>query len=275
VSGELRRSSSARAVVVSLRARRATNLVSAATLQRIAPSGRSLLVGFAIIALALGAYGLARETPMFAIQRIEIRGADPAAAAAVRKALVPLEGESLLALGRAEVARRAQALPYVVSAAYDRAFPHTLRVTIVEEQPLAVLHRGGDLFLVSARARVIRPLAPRALLELPRIWAGRATDVSLGETLDGDPGAAVQALLPLRRVRFPVGITSADAANGQLFLHLRTGLELRLGDSRDLPLKLSIARQIVPTLAAESGSYLDVSVPERPVAGTANHQVGG
>jgi len=177
--------------------------------------------------------------------------------------------------GRGEVARRAQALPYVVSAAYDRDFPHTLRVSIVEEQPVAVLHRGDELFLVSARGRVIRPLAPRTLLELPRIWVDRGTDVSLGETLDGDAGSAVQALLPLRRLRFPVRIATAAASDGQLVLHLRSGLELRLGDSRDLPLKLSIARQIVPTLASGSATYLDVSVPERPVSGTSNRQVGG
>jgi cell division protein FtsQ len=249
--------------------------VSADALQRIAPSGRSLLVGFAIVLVAVGAYAVARETPMFAIQRIEIRGADPTAATAVRKALAPLDGTSLLALGRGEVARRAQALPYVVSASYDRAFPHTLRVTIVEERPVAVLHRGDDLFLVSARGRVIRPLAARALPELPRIWVSRGTDVSLGATLDGDAGAAVAALVPLRRIHFPMRIATAEATDGQLFLRLRTGLELRLGDSRDLALKLSIARQIAPTIAGGSGAYLDVSVPERPVAGDRDSQVGG
>jgi cell division septal protein FtsQ len=162
-----------------------------------------------------------------------------------------------------------------VSASYDRAFPHTLRVTIVEERPVAVLHRGDDLFLVSARGRVIRPLAGNALPNLPRIWVPRGTDVSVGATLGGDPGAAVAALVPLQRLHFPVRVATAEASDGQLFLRLRTGLEMRLGDSRDLPLKLSIARQIAPTIAAGAGTYLDVSVPDRPVAGGSNSQVGG
>ena len=85
---------------------------------------------------------------MFAIRTIDVRGADPATAAAVRDALARLNGTNLLSLGRGEVARRADALPAVVSATYDRAFPHTLRVTVVEERPVAVLHRGKDLFLV-------------------------------------------------------------------------------------------------------------------------------
>ena len=239
------------------------------------PSGRSLLVGFGLLALAAGTYVLARESSMFAIRRVEIRGADPRTAAAVRRALSTLDGTSLLSLGRAEVARRAQAVPSVISATYDRAFPHTLRVRIVEERPVAVLHRGDDPFLVSARARVIRALQANALLGLPRIWVPRTTDVSLGATLGGDPGAAVAALVPLHRFRLPVHVATARAVDGQLFLQLRNGLELRLGDIEDLPLKLTIARRIVPTLAPRAGTFLDLSVPERPVAGSENPQVGG
>ena len=46
-------------------------------------------------------------------------------------------------------------------------------------------------------------------------------------------------------------------------LVLRNGLELRLGDSRDLPVKLEVARRVIPQLAG-AGGYLDVSVPDRP-----------
>jgi cell division protein FtsQ len=244
-------------------------------LTRFAPSGRSFAIGLAILAVAAGAYALARQSSMFAIQRVEVRGADPATAEAVRRALEPLTGRSLLALGGGEVARRAQALPSVVSAAYDRAFPHTLRVTVVEERPVAVLHRGNDLFLVSARARVVRALPQNALPGLPRIWVPRAVDVNIGATLGGDPGAAVSALVPLRRIQFALGVATAEATAGQLSLRLRTGLEIRLGDAHDLPLKLTIARQVAPTIPPGAGTFLDVSVPDRPVAGAINSQLSG
>jgi hypothetical protein len=55
-------------------------------------------------------------------------------------------------------------------------------------------------------------------------------------------------------------------ARGELTLELRSGLALRLGDLSDLAVKLEVARQVIPQLAG-SGDYLDVSVPERPVAG--------
>ena len=54
---------------------------------------------------------------------------------------------------------------------------------------------------------------------------------------------------------------------------LASGLELRLGELRAVRLKLAIATRILPRILASGGyAYLDVSVPERPVAGT-NPQV--
>src|SRR6185295_14931539 len=67
-----------------------------APVMRALPSGRSLLVGFAIVLGSVGLYVLARETPMFAVQRIEVVGAPAPVAAHVRAALAPIEGTSLL-----------------------------------------------------------------------------------------------------------------------------------------------------------------------------------
>jgi hypothetical protein len=48
---------------------------------------------------------------------------------------------------------------------------------------------------------------------------------------------------------------------------LRSGLQLRLGDARDLGLKLAVARRIFALPGLTVDGYVDVSVPERPVAG--------
>ena len=56
-------------------------------LVRLLPSGRSLLVGFAIVLGVAGLYALARVTPVFALNRIEVEGAPPAVAARVKAAL--------------------------------------------------------------------------------------------------------------------------------------------------------------------------------------------
>ena len=73
-------------------------------------------------------------------------------------------------------------------------------------------------------------------------------------------------MAPLVSKPLPLPVASAVATRGELTLVLRNGVELRLGDSRDLPVKLEVARRVLPQLAG-FGGYLDVSVPDRPVAG--------
>jgi hypothetical protein len=72
--------------------------------------------------------------------------------------------------------------------------------------------------------------------------------------------------------RFPAHISTASVVHGELIFRLRSGLELRLGDPTDVRLKLAIARRALGRLPA-GAAYVDVSVPERPVAGTDNPQL--
>jgi cell division septal protein FtsQ len=163
-------------------------------------------------------------------------------------------------------------VPTVYAARYDRAFPHTLRIVVQPEEPVAVLRRGPDSWLVSARGRVVERLRPRTLLGLPRIWVPAATQVELGQALaPAAGGIAARALEPLVHARFPAHIATVTLAHDELAFQLMSGVELRLGRPEDLRLKLAIARRIVTALPA-STQYVDVSVPERPVAGT-NPQV--
>ncbi len=242
-------------------------------LARIAPSGRSLLIGLLILLTALGLYAAARGTSAFAVQRLTVDGAAPEVAAAVQKELSPALGESLLGLDLAALEQRAESVPMVAAASFDRAFPHTLRIAIVPEVPVAVLRQGSSSWLVADGGRVVAELQQGARPGLPRIWLTRDVDVRLGEAVGGVPLRAVAAVAPLVSRPLPLGVASAVATREELKLVLRNGLELRLGDSRDLPVKLEVARRVIPQLLG-AGGYLDVSVPDRPVAGeTLNSQV--
>ncbi len=79
-------------------------------------------------------------------------------------------------------------------------------------------------------------------------------------------------MAPLVGSRFPGRVTSVTATADALTLRLRSGLELRLGDPLDVALKLAVAARVIPLLD-DGTAYLDVAVPERPVAGTLNSQV--
>jgi cell division protein FtsQ len=235
-------------------------------LARCAPTRRSLALGCGVVAVALGGYLLARETPLFSIDRIEVRGGPPGVAAQVRGALASLTGKSLVGLSGSAVLQRVDALPTVVSATYDRAFPHTLRVTVVPERPAAVLRRGSDSWLVSTRGSVVERLASTALPKLPRIWISTRTPVRIGTDVTGS-GAAKAAHAAGLAGTFAPRVASASITAGVLVFHLRSGLELLLGDGGDIRLKVAVARHVLPLLPAGS-SFLDVSIPGRPVSGT-------
>jgi cell division protein FtsQ len=235
------------------------------------PSGRSLATGIAILLIGIGLYGLARETSMFAVRTIGVEGASPALAAEVREALRSYDGRSLIAVDAARIEQRVDALAAVRSSAVDRAFPHTLRIHVRPEVPVAVLRRGGEAWLVSARGRVIGPMERGTHRALPRIWLPLRTQIQVGSLLEDEPGGlAARSLAAFVGSGFPNRIAFVRAADGRLTLGMRGGLEVRLGAPVDLRLKIAIAHGILPTLAlpaAGGPDYLDLAVPERPVAG--------
>jgi len=224
----------------------------------------------AVPIVLIGAYFAARETSTFAVRTIDVRGGTPALRKQVRTALAPVVGTSLLALNRGAIERRVDALPAVVSTSYDRAFPHTLRVTVVPEKPVAVLHRGKETWLVSARGRTIARIPSHTDMALPRIWVPTAAPVAAGAFLQPEDGGTVARVLALA-AGFPARFTTATLSHGELTLRLRLGIELRLGEPVDVRLKLAVARRALRVLPPGS-TYLDVAVPQRPVAG-ANPQV--
>jgi cell division protein FtsQ len=229
-------------------------------------------VALVLVGSGVGAYFGARETGIFALDRIQISGAPPSTAARIRAALSGYVGKSLVRFDRDDAARRLAAVSEIADARFDRDFPHTLRIRVRLERPVAVLRRGPDAWLVSSSARVLEHLRKRPYPRLPRIWLPAGTDVSENSTLAGVGAKGVAAVAPLRPLHLAGRVRQVLAGDGQLTLVLASGTELRLGDSGDLRLKLTIAKQILPL--AGGASYVDVSVPERPVAGYKS-QVGG
>lgn len=235
-------------------------------LGRLVPSGRSLLIAFAVLGGVLLALVVARETPLFGVRSIEVTGAPPGIQRQVERALSGRRGDSLVGLDLDAAGTDVVALSTVAAVAFDRAYPHTLRVTIVPERPVAVVRQGATAFVVSERGRVIARVPRTKRPELARIWVARDVPLEAGAIVDGDLRTAVGAVAPLAGVRFPGRVVSVATEDEQLTLRLRSGLELRLGEPTNVDLKLAVAGRVLPLLPASSG-YLDLSVPDRPVAG--------
>ena len=225
------------------------------------------------MALAIGTYAILRQSSAFAISRIDVSGAPAPVRAQVQRAAHSFVGTNLLALDGAALVRRIDALPTVVSAEYDRAFPHRLALTVVPEVPVAALRRGRETWLVSARARVLNRIPRGSEAALPRIWVRRATDIEAGGFLRPATGGTAARTAALAR-RFPARISTVTLSHGEIVLRLHSGLEVRFGSPTDVRLKLAIAQRALAQLPTGT-TYLDVSVPGRPVAGADSQLSGG
>jgi hypothetical protein len=67
------------------------------------------------------------------------------------------------------------------------------------------------------------------------------------------------------------GILYASVVEGEVELVLRDGLAVKLGPPLDLAAKFAAARAVLASLSADERAltgYLDLSVPERAVAGS-------
>lgn len=235
-------------------------------LGRLVPSGRSLLLAFAVLGAAILSWVGARETSVFAVRTVAVEGAPAGVTHQVERTLRSAHGQSLLALDVADARRRVEALPTVAGVTFDRAYPHTLRVAVTPERVVAIVRQGASSFAVSDRGRVVARVERTKRPELARIWVTKDTPLEPGLVAEGELRTAVGAVSPLSSVRFPSRVASVKASQDELTLHLRSGIEVRMGDAADVDLKLAVAARVLPRLLPGS-AYLDVSVPVRPVAG--------
>jgi cell division protein FtsQ len=228
------------------------------------------------VACAVAVLGLlylgARETPVFALQRVEVEGAPPSIRTAVLREVDALRGSSLVALDGRALVRRLEGLPSVQSVTYDRAFPHTLRLVVQPEQPVAIVHRAGNAWIVSVRGRVISPTVPGETRHLPRIRYPLETDLVPGTFVTDAGTKSVLAALAAAPRRMPLRIHSGSLENDELTFVLTGdgGTEplLILGAPVDVGVKLRVAALVLRRLGATeraSLAYLDVSLPDRPV----------
>jgi hypothetical protein len=111
----------------------------------------------------------------------------------------------------------------------------------------------------------MEPLAATALPKLPRIWISTHTAVRTGAELTA-AGAATAARAVGLAGAFGARVASASYTGGAVVFHLRSGVELLLGDGGDVKLKVAVADRLLAVLPAGS-TFVDVSNPGRPVSG--------
>jgi cell division protein FtsQ len=159
------------------------------------------------------------------------------------------------------------ALPWVESVSVQREWPATVRVSVVERTPVAVVSAGqgdhaGEIWaLVDRAGRMLQTIGavPPDVVLLEGV-AGSSTAGSLLEpTAEGL--LKVAAALP---PRLSAHVASVALADSGVELHLRERGVVRIGTADDLGAKLVAASTVLGQVELRGLCVIDVRVPLAP-----------
>lgn len=224
-----------------------------------------VLLAAAVLLVALAALGLwLRTSSLVRVERVAVTGVDGRQAAEIRAALTDAGlGMSTLAVDDAKLRRAVATYPVVRGLRTATDFPHGLRIVVDAYDPIAALQRGAGAAAtaVAFDGTLLRGSATSGLpvVAIERAPGGRrvldqATLQAIG-VVDAAPAALRERVARVYRDRR--GLTAS----------VHGGPKLYFGGGERLRAKWLAATQVLASATSQGASYVDVRIPERPVAG--------
>lgn len=222
---------------------------------------RTLLI-VALLAAAAIVLGLARS-PVLDVDTVTVQTGDRVDEEIVIELAGVRLGAQLIDVDPAAVEERVGRHPWVATVEVRREWPSTVRIDIVEAEPVAASPVGAGWRLIDLDGQVLG-ISPVAPVGLPVVLAdevhaapGERADelvaaVIVADALTSDLGAWVDAVV-------------ADA-DGEVQLQLVGGVIVDLGTTDQLPDKLVALATLLTRVQPECIVSFDVTAPDAPVA---------
>lgn len=234
-----------------------------------APSARTRRRLLAVLLLGgvLGAAYLAwfRDSSFVRVERVSVTGLTGTDASRERAALVAA-AKRMTTLHVDEAALRdALGSSAAVDAVHVTAeFPHGLRIQVVEKAPVAVLAYGNERVAVGSGGVMLPDVepVPRELpaIEVGALPSGMRLGAGRARRLVAAAAAAPPTLLErIERLR--------EVPGRGLVAYLADGPLVILGSAAQLDAKWTAAAAILADETSSGAAYVDVRLPDRPVAG--------
>jgi cell division protein FtsQ len=229
-----------------------------------ATSKRRLLMLLAVLALLATVYlAWFRDSSFVAVEDVSVTGLTTEDAPKIRARLIAAARDmTTLHVDEEALMRALPAGAAVADLRVTTDFPHGLRITVVQSPAVAVLAMPGRRVAVAADGSLLKgvrggnvpTIDVGALPNSGRLGRGRAKELV---------AVAVAAPPALRR---RIGKVRKVPGKG-LVAYVESGPQLIFGDSSSLAAKWAAAAAVLADGESRGASYVDVSIPGRPVAG--------
>ena len=216
----------------------------------------------AVLALWAGISG----SQLFEIKKVEVVGATQIPYEDVVSLAAIEDGETLLRIDGGALVGRLKTSPWVEDARVSRRIPSTLRITIDERVPVAVVDTGMTFWFVDGEYRVLSESIPSSATVLPVIRDIPGFTAEPGTISDSDVlRNAVQVLGGISsELRATVRTVAAPSVHETTLL-TSSGVEVMIGEATRLAEKSALVADII----AEGGGavvFVDVRSVERPIS---------
>jgi len=207
---------------------------------------------------------LVLRSAIFDVDRVKVTGAMHVSGAEVRDVAGVDLGAPLTFVHTAAVEARVERLPWVADATVSRDWPGTLLISVNEHQPVAFIRGAEGMVLLVAEGGAVLGEAgvpPEGAVEITGVRRLPAP----GDVLVPSGAAGVVGHLP---DALAARVGAIDLGEAGVSVRLIFGPEVRLGTLDDLAAKGAAAEAVLERLGDAEATYIDVSVPAAPVAGT-------
>ncbi|CAA9473460.1 MAG: hypothetical protein AVDCRST_MAG67-199 [uncultured Solirubrobacteraceae bacterium] len=223
-----------------------------------------VVLGITVLLVVLAPLALwLRSSSLVRVETVTVKGIEGPQAEQIRRALVA-EGMDMTTFNVRENALlgAVSQYPVVRSLRTETDFPHGLRIVINAYEPVAALRTsGGNATAVAGDGTLLRGATTRDLPIVGVRSTPGGSRLARGETLGAVRllGAAPRALRARidRVYRGPRGLAATVAGGPKLYF----------GGAAQLKAKWGAAAAVLAHRTSRGASYVDLRVPERPVAG--------
>lgn len=221
---------------------------------------------FAAVLVGAGlSYGgvLLWNSSLMELRRVEVAGNAEVSKEELVSATRLKRGTHLLSISTAKVTSRVESLPWIGAARVERILPATIRISVEERSPAAMVVAINGTYLIDARGFVLDEGRREVLsiVDLTSDPIDPGTRITLPQI--DDVIQIMRAIDPA--IREEVKEVSARSVD-RITLHLKSDIRVLFGAAEDISEK-SFAAEALLRRAQEEGKsieYMDIRVPSRP-----------